>query len=216
MIKPTVGRVVWFTPSVTDDSRADVKQPLAAIVTYVHDDRCINLVPFAQNGDIYSGKMSVQLLQDDDPKPEGGYFASWMPFQKGQAAKTEALEAVVKAAAVSESDVEREIQDKGLTAPRVTPQQIDAVIASEEYHVFGRRLTVCCLTLRNGFMVTGEASCVDPANFDEALGRDIARSNAREKIWALEGYLLRQTIHDEAAIFETVRAARAAGPEGPY
>lgn len=92
MITPTIGRVVWFTPAVHSDPRHDVKQPLVGLVTYVWGDRCINLTAFDQNGVSIGGQCSVPLLQDDDAKPETGYFASWMPYQKGQAAKTEALE----------------------------------------------------------------------------------------------------------------------------
>lgn len=92
--------------------------------------------------------------------------------------------------------VEQEIQAKGLTAARLTPALIDSVIKAEQYHVFeGTTLTVCCLTLQNGFTVTGESACASPQNFDVELGRKIAKDNAREKIWALEGYLLRQRIN---------------------
>jgi len=97
----------------------------------------------------------------------------------------------------NEQAVEKEIQDKGLTAPRLTPQLIDAAIVAGQYHVFpGTTVTVCCLTLRNGFTVIGESACADPANFDEELGRKIAHDNARNKIWQLEGYLLRQRLHE--------------------
>lgn len=96
---------------------------------------------------------------------------------------------------MNEQAIEQEIQDKGLTAPRLTPDAIDATIAGEDYHVFpGTTLTVCCLTLRNGFTVTGESACASPENFDTELGKKIARSNARDKIWALEGYALREKL----------------------
>ena len=95
----------------------------------------------------------------------------------------------------SETEIEQEIQDRGLNAPRLTPDHIDSVIASEDYHIFaGSQLTVCCLTLRNGFTVTGESACASPENFDEEIGRKIARSNARDKIWPLEGYLLKDRL----------------------
>lgn len=55
-------------------------------------------------------------------------------------------------------------------------------------------LTFCVLVLRNGFTVTGESACASPENFDAQVGRDIARTNAREKIWALEGYLLKEKL----------------------
>lgn len=92
---------------------------------------------------------------------------------------------------MNEQQIEQEIQDKGLTAARVTPELVDAVIVGEDYHVFpGTTLTVCCLKLRNGFTVTGESACASPENFDAELGRKIARKNARDKILALEGYAL--------------------------
>lgn len=95
----------------------------------------------------------------------------------------------------NEQVIEQEIQAKGLTAARLTPALIDSVIKSEQFHVFeGTTLTVCCLTLENGFTVTGESACASPQNFDVELGRKIAKDNAREKIWALEGYLLRHRI----------------------
>ena len=99
---------------------------------------------------------------------------------------------------MNEQDIEKEIVEKGLVAPRLTPELIDAVIANEEYHVFeGSQLTVCCLTLTNGFTVIGESACASPSNFDEELGRKISRVKAREKIWALEGYLLKQKVYDK-------------------
>ncbi|WP_377299638.1 Gp49 family protein [Rhizobium sp. SGZ-381] len=94
-----------------------------------------------------------------------------------------------------EQAIENEIQAKGLNAPRLTPAQIDAVILAEQYHVFaGTTLTVCCLTLKNGFTVTGESAAASPENFDQDIGRKIARENARQKIWPLEGYLLRESL----------------------
>jgi hypothetical protein len=97
--------------------------------------------------------------------------------------------------ASDESAVEEQIQAKGLTAPRITPADIDAQIVGVDYHVFpGTTLTVCCLTLRNGFTVTGESAAASPENFNVELGQQIARRNARDKIWSLEGYALRNRL----------------------
>ena len=112
--------------------------------------------------------------------------------------------------------IEQEIQSKGLTAPRITPQMIDDCISSEWYinaadgvptddfhppvpavHPL-RQLTICILVLRNGFTVTGESACASPENFDAALGRKIAREYARQKIWPLEGYRLRSVLSQRA------------------
>lgn len=104
---------------------------------------------------------------------------------------------------MNEQTLETEIQAKGLNAPRLTPADIDSAIVGEQYHVFpGTTVTVCCLHLSNGFCVTGESAAVSPENFDAEIGRKVARENARDKIWALEGYLLRQRLI-EAAAFET-------------
>ena len=57
-------------------------------------------------------------------------------------------------------------------------------------------LTVCCLTLRNGFNVTGESTVASLETFDVEIGRKIARQNARDKIWLLEDYLLKQKLFE--------------------
>lgn len=96
----------------------------------------------------------------------------------------------------TEQQIESEIQAKGLNAPRLTPELIDAAIESEMYHIFpGTTLTVCCLVLKNGFTVTGESAAASPENFDVEIGQKIAHSNARDKIWSLEGYLLKQSLY---------------------
>ena len=108
--------------------------------------------------------------------------------------------------------IETEIQAKGLTAPRVTPADIEAEIIDELFFTAyqasiggevalderpviasqaHRLLTFCVLTLRNGFTVTGESACASPENFDAELGRKIARQAAVNKIWPLKGYELR-------------------------
>lgn len=102
---------------------------------------------------------------------------------------------------MSEAGIEKEIQAKGLTARRLTPELIDEAIVGEDYHVFGETcLTVCCLLLVNGFTVTGESACASPENFDADIGKSIARENARNKIWMLEGYLLKQELYMEKMI----------------
>lgn len=80
--------------------------------------------------------------------------------------------------------------------PKVTLNDIERKIVKEEYHRFANTtLTVCVLTLQNGTTITGESACVSPENFDEQLGRKYAREKAVEKIWALEGYLLKENLY---------------------
>ena len=97
----------------------------------------------------------------------------------------------------AEQSTEQMIQEKGLNAPRLTPQLIDEAIVDEAYYVFpGTTTTICRLTLKNGYSTIGESAAVSLANFDEEIGRKIARENARDKIWVLEGYLLKQKLFE--------------------
>jgi len=99
---------------------------------------------------------------------------------------------------MSNESIEKEIIEKGLTAPRITPSDIENAIIKEQYHVFdGSTFTSCLLTLKNGFNVHGESACASPENFDAELGIKIARDNAKNKIWALEGYLLKQRLFED-------------------
>jgi hypothetical protein len=82
MIFPTIGRVVWVHNRA---GQLSVSQPEAALVTWVHDERCVNVGGFDQLGRPF-GEAYIQLLQDDDKAPLGVY-AEWMPYQKKQAAK---------------------------------------------------------------------------------------------------------------------------------
>lgn len=120
----------------------------------------------------------------------------------------------------SDSAIEREIQAKGKTAPRVTPADIEASIASWWYFTAAegaegaaaagtplsdqppvgaasplRLLTFCVLVLRNGFTVTGESACASPENFDAEIGKKIARANAVQKIWPLMGFELKERLY---------------------
>lgn len=96
---------------------------------------------------------------------------------------------------MSEQAIEQKIVLAGGSAPRVCSVDIDAAIKSADYHVFpGTTVTVCCLTLDNGFTTIGHSACVDPANFDESIGREIAFKNAREQIWPLLGFRLRDVM----------------------
>lgn len=99
-----------------------------------------------------------------------------------------------------EASTETLIQEKGCTvAPRIRPSDIDEAIKEVAFYVFPNTLlTVCCLTLQNGYNVTGESACASPENFNQEIGEKVAFDNARNKIWALEGYLLKQKLHEQS------------------
>jgi hypothetical protein len=92
--------------------------------------------------------------------------------------------------------VEQEIQRKKLIFPRVKPEDIEAAIKDEKYWNPISTLTVCVLVLQNGFTVVGESACASPENFDIELGKRISRDNAKQKIWPLLGYMLREHLND--------------------
>ena len=120
---------------------------------------------------------------------------------------------------MNEKQLEQLITDKKLTAPRVTPERIKDVIDDVQYFTAGdgaygyqtrdelvdvatypealNLLTFCVITLKNGFTVTGESACASPENFNEEIGQKIAYDNAVNKIWPLEGYLLKEQLHRE-------------------
>lgn len=121
---------------------------------------------------------------------------------------------------MSDQQIEQEIQARGLTAPRVTPADIEANLKGEYYFTAEQAvaatvhqqdeltrltgwdgelklLTFCVLVLKNGFTVTGESACASPENFDAELGRKIARQNAVNKVWPLMGYELKCRLHAE-------------------
>jgi hypothetical protein len=95
-------------------------------------------------------------------------------------------------------------------APRVTPEHLESLIAEEHYFNLGHVLdkighpasgvtnlvTVCILVLRNGYVLTGESACVSHENFNEEIGKAVARKMAFDKMWPLEGYLLKSKIHE--------------------
>jgi hypothetical protein len=139
----------------------------------------------------------------------------------------------------SDAAIEREIVAKGKTAPRVTPADIEANIASEHYFTAAdgatsrdavnsegwqcavpahlKLLTLCVLVLQNGFTVTGESACASPENFDAEIGRKIARENAVQKIWPLTPSLQphQQRVVDERAELDARADRLGAFIEGP-
>jgi hypothetical protein len=128
----------------------------------------------------------------------------------------------------SDAGLEALIQAKGLTHPRVTPADIDAAIVSEHYFTAAQGdskamedgafvngalngaasrpvpaalglLTFCVLVLRNGFTVTGESACASPENFDAEVGRRAALAAAKNKMWPLLGYALKERLAVDAS-----------------
>lgn len=124
---------------------------------------------------------------------------------------------------MNDQQVEQEILEKNLTAPRITPAYLESTIVHESYFTagdgyYGHRLkstlvpreadypvvldqvTICCLVLKNGTKIIGvNTGPVSPGNFDAELGRKLARNNATDQIWPMLGYELRTKLAEENA-----------------
>ncbi len=106
VIIPTPGRIVWYWPSAADGIATLPGGPLAAIVAGVHNDRSVNLAVFDSYGNAQQ-RSSVRLVQPDDDIPDTSY-ASWMPYQLGQAAKTEELQEQLQGNTTSDTSDEKQ------------------------------------------------------------------------------------------------------------
>lgn len=113
---------------------------------------------------------------------------------------------------MSDQQIEEQIQASGKTAPRVTPADLEKEIreelyatgdyafpgCSDEARVHLQCLTICCLVLSNGCVVTGTSACVSPENFDRDIGRAAARNKAIDQVWPLLGFRLRDQLASDA------------------
>ena len=100
---------------------------------------------------------------------------------------------------MNDKEIEQEIKDKGLTAPRVTPADITENIIHTEYvkHVSqgGQVLRWAVITTKNGYAVVGAPSvAVSPANDNEEIGQEIAFDNSKKALWPLMGYALKEKL----------------------
>lgn len=85
-----------------------------------------------------------------------------------------------------------ELEDNKLTVEFLNNQIIETV-----YTKIGDRLTHCLLIVKNGYIFTGESSCVDPNNYDKDIGEKIAYDNAFDKLWPVYGFILRQHLAEK-------------------
>jgi hypothetical protein len=98
---------------------------------------------------------------------------------------------------------------------RVSLDDVNKEIASEHYYNPGELhpLTICVLKLANGFLVTGTSAPAIEANFDETIGRRLAREKCIDQIWQLMGYALRLKTYENNAKLAEAKVPRQDGFE---
>jgi hypothetical protein len=151
---------------------------------------------------------SVTLAQPGDEHMPTGQYAEWMPYQQGQAAKADApaiapaADALIASAGYHADQAdEAEIAAAGLTAPRVTAEQVQALMDKLTWRYEqpeGTTSTFAHAYLGRFYLTTGHSACVSPENFNAALGQkyacEQAEGKARDKLWELEGWLLHRSL----------------------
>jgi hypothetical protein len=72
----------------------------------------------------------------------------------------------------------------------ITEEYMRGRIKSVDFHRIGATVTLCSITLDNGYSVRGESACVDPANYNQAVGENLSSDDAFRKLWPIFGFLL--------------------------
>lgn len=202
---PSIGRKLWLfldfklSRSLQAQNLICLEdgRPFDASIAFIHPKKegspfdYVNVSVADHSGNMHA--LTVPLRQEGQSRPDAREWVEWPKFVREQASAP----APVTRSAGDLAD-EALIQAAGATrAPRLTPADIDSAIVGETFTVLpSGRVTVCELTLKNGFTVRGESAVVSIENFDAAIGEKVARDNARSKVWELEGYLLKQRLFE--------------------
>lgn len=92
--------------------------------------------------------------------------------------------------------------DQEAAANASTPNRVtlDSMLSKVEHVEYWHpshtpHLTICILTMHNGFVVVGTSAPADAANYDENLGQKFAHEDCIRQLWRFEGYLLRESMY---------------------
>lgn len=105
-----------------------------------------------------------------------------------------------------------ELSARGATHPRISLDDINDSVVAENYFTAGEAaealgqpvlaslhlLTICVLTVKNGFTVIGKSAPASPENFDARKGQVFAREDAIRQLWPLMGFSLRDRLAEAA------------------
>ncbi len=81
-----------------------------------------------------------------------------------------------------------------LSGETVTKEYMESRIVDKKFITLNDTVTVCNLTLDNGYSVRGESACVDPSNYRKDLGEHLSYLNSFNKLWSLFGFLLAEKL----------------------
>ena len=97
-------------------------------------------------------------------------------------------------------EIANQIRELGLNAPKVDFKHITQLMEDVvyEFYVIPNTTTTVAFAIYHGFTIAqGQASCVDPANFNTQLGMEVAidraQKNAESELWKLEGWILHRS-----------------------
>lgn len=96
-----------------------------------------------------------------------------------------------------DTDFSKRADDVAVNDNRITEAQIRDRIGLVEFikPETNPHMTICVMNMKNGFSVIAHSCPVDPANYNEQLGQDIAEKKCIDQLWQLEGYLLKEKNH---------------------
>ena len=144
----------------------------------------------------YNEYRSWAIPSDEDPKDQG-YLVE---YTNGGAPNDSRHDGYIS---WSPKDVFEQSYNRIEAIPHVElPVKVTVTAISEKIkevtYLYHDVLTICILKLENGFTATGESACVNLSEYNKALGEKYAYERAFEKVWALEGYLLRERHYQES------------------
>lgn len=98
----------------------------------------------------------------------------------------------------TDAELQKQADERG--AVFVNESKLKASIAKVDFFVHpGSQLTICVVTMVNGYTVTGESACADPKMFNAEIGEKFAFAAAERKIWPLLGYALKDELYKAGA-----------------
>lgn len=81
---------------------------------------------------------------------------------------------------------------------KISPKRIKEIISGSNESVWEPfpGTTIVAWQLPNGFVISDQSGCIDPSEYDQEIGVEIARKHLEDKVWQLYGFMRKQEFHD--------------------